>query len=126
MKKKRLLELLAELPDNADIRLWNGMVGDWMDIDAIVPTHVVKMSTDHFVEGCRLEECTRHNDWNFQLPVEEVAALQKSARQADWELNDYVTEEDIKEGRWKHKVIYLFQARARNKSTWDRLGTMSY
>jgi hypothetical protein len=33
MKKSKLIEMLNRLEGDPEIKLWNGMVGDWMDMD---------------------------------------------------------------------------------------------
>jgi len=127
VKKSELLKLLEDVPDNGDVLLWNGMVGDWMDIQRIAPSRMVKMTQQKMVELCRLEKCQDHRDWSYQLTAEEVADA-KSAWRSNykWEFNDYVTEDRIKAGDYKAKTVYLIDAKPRGETTWDHLGNISY
>jgi hypothetical protein len=64
MKKSKLIAMLNALPGDPDIKLWNGMVGDWMEIDPnLVPQELVRMNLDYWLESCRLEDCCDRKDW---------------------------------------------------------------
>jgi hypothetical protein len=127
MKKAALLEMINALPDDADIRLWNGMVGDWMDIGSLVPTDLVKMSYPTFLELCRLERCQAAKDWDIVLTEDDIAELSAAYKKNyKFELNSYVTQEDVDNGRYKKKTVYLIEAKLRGVSTFDRLGDISY
>lgn len=128
MKKSKLIELLNRLEGDPEIKLWNGMVGDWMDIaPKLVPSDLVKQTRAHWLEMCRLQECRDRQDWDYQLPAEEVAQLKKDYNQVNtWELNPYVTLEDVKEGRYSVKTIYLLNAKTKGVKAFDRLGDIDY
>lgn len=126
MKKDKLIAMLQEIKGNPDILLWNGLVGDWMDIGRVVPHDLVKMSLPYYLEGCRLQDCCDKEDWSYQLPAEEVADLTKRWRKFPWEFNQYVTEEDIKQGKYKAKNIHLIEAKLRGETVRDCLGTIGY
>lgn len=127
MRKNDLIKLLTELEGNPEVVLWNGMVGDWMPIDSkLIEGELVKRTEQHFLETVRFEKCRDRQDWEYQLPEEEVAQLKKSYRGHDWEDNDFVTDEDLTQKRWKKKRVVYINAKKRGVSTWDRLGTMKY
>lgn len=128
MKKSKLIELLNRLEGDPEIKLWNGMVGDWMDIaPKLVPSDLVKQTRAHWLEMCRLQECRDRQDWDYQLPDEEVAQLKKDYNKVNtWDLNPYVTLEDVKEGRYSVKTIYLLNTKTRGVKTFDRLGNIDY
>jgi hypothetical protein len=128
MKKSKLIEMLNALPGNPDIKLWNGMVGDWMEIDPVlVHQDLVKQSLEHWLEMCRLEDCREHKDWDYQMPAEEVARLTKSYNRVhQWEMNPYVTLDQIKKKQYKMKPILLMQPKPRGVKSFDRLGDISY
>lgn len=128
MKKSKLIELLNKLEGDPDIKLWNGMVGDWMEISPeLVPQDLVKQNLDHWLEMCRLEDCHDRKDWNYQMPKEEVERLTKNyPKLHQWEMNPYITMEDVKEKRYKMKKILLLQPKVRGVKTWDRMGDISY
>ena len=128
MKKSKLIEMLNRLEGDPEIKLWNGMVGDWMDIDKeLVPSDLVKQTRAHWLDMCRLHECRDRQDRDYQLPAEEVARLKKDYNKVNtWELNPYVNLEDVKEGRYSVKTIYLLNAKPRGVKSFDRLGDIDY
>lgn len=128
MKKSKLIEMLNRLEGDPEIKLWNGMVGDWMDIDPkLVPSDLVKQTLAHWLDMCRLHECRDRQDRDYQLPDEEVAQLKKDYNKVNtWELNPYVNLEDVKEGRYSVKTIYLLNAKTKGVKSFDRLGDIDY
>lgn len=128
MKKSDLIAALNAIPGNPEIKLWNGMVGDWMDIDKeLVPSDLVKQTFEHYVEMIRLERCHDLKNWDVQLDDEEIAELRKSYKQyINWECNQFVKEDDIKEKRYRRKNIFYINGKRRGVSTFDRLGSLEY
>jgi len=128
MKKSKLIEMLNRLEGDPEIKLWNGMVGDWMDIDKeLVPSDVVKQTLEHWLEMCRIEACRDRQDRDYQLPAEEVAQLKKDYNRINtWELNPFVTLEDVKEKRYKLKNIYILNAKPKGVKAFDRVGDIDY
>lgn len=128
MKKSKLIEMLNALPGDPEIKLWNGMVGDWMDISpALVPSDLVKETLDHWLEMCRLEECVDRRDWTYQMPAEEIADLTKRYPKVHkWELNPYVTLDDVKKKHYNLKKIFILNAKIKGEKSYDRMGDISY
>ena len=128
MKKSKLIALLNALPGDPDIKLWNGMVGDWMEIDStLVAQSLVKQTLEHWLEMCRLENCRDHNDWDYQMPAEEVARLTKSySKLHKWEMNPYITLEDVKAKRYSTKKVFIMQSKRKGVKTFDRFGDIEY
>jgi hypothetical protein len=128
MKKSKLIALLNALPGNPDIKLWNGMVGDWMEIDPkLIRQDLVKQSLEHWLEMCRLQDCQDRKDWDYQMPAEEVARLTKNYNKVNqWEMNPYVKLDQVKNKQYKMKPILIMQAKPRGVKTWDRLGNIEY
>jgi hypothetical protein len=130
MKKSKLIAMLNAIEGDPDIKLWNGMVGDWMEISpALVKSDLVRMNLDYWLESCRLQDCGERKDWDYQMPAEEIAELtkrHKSGKVNKWELNPYVTLEDIKAKRYSLKKILILQAKKKGETSWDRLGDISY
>ena len=128
MKKSKLIALLNTLEGDPEIKLWNGMVGDWMDIsNELAPSDIVKETLEHWLEMCRLQDCQDRKDWDYQMPAEEIAVLTKNySKVHKWELNPYVTLEDVKAKRYKLKKIYILQAKVKGVTSWDRQGNISY
>lgn len=127
MKKSKLLELLADIPDDGEVYIWNGFVQDWMDIGQVEEAHLCKMSNSYMREMCRLEKCHDVKDWSAQLTGKEIKEANAAWRQNyKWELNPYVTEQDVKEGRYKMKHAFILNAKTKGETTFDRFGNLSY
>ena len=56
--------------------------------------------------------------------VEELERRHKTEIQ--WELNEYVSEEDIAKKRYTKKSVVFLQAKKRGISTFDRAGSIQY
>jgi hypothetical protein len=128
MKKSKLIALLNALPGDPDIKLWNGMVGDWMEIDpTLVAQALVKQTLEHWLEMCRLQDCRDRNDWDYQMPAEKVARLTKRyPKLHKWEMNPYITLEDVKAKRYSTKKVLIMQSKRKGVKTFDRFGDIEY
>jgi hypothetical protein len=126
VKKSKLIEILNSLPGNPDVMLWNGLVGDWMDIGDISPGDLVKMTFEHYMEMVRLETCSDLRDWTYQLNETERDELRALWLRFAWESNPYVTMEDIAQKRYQMKKIFFISAKLRGETHHDRLGEISY
>ncbi len=128
MRKNKLIEVLSSIKGNPEIVLWNGMVGDWMDISPkLVEGDLVRQSFDNYVSHIEFEEKRHLNDFNYKLPEKEVEYLKKTYRKHyKWEHNDFVTGEDVSSGRYELKRIVYINAKLRGVSTFDRLGNIDY
>jgi len=126
MRKNDLIKLLQGIKGNPEVLLWNGMVGDWMHIDKPVEGDLVKVDKKQFIESCRLRECRDRNNWDYQFSKDELDDVEKWYKRQEWEDNQFVTEEDIKQKRWKQKRVLYLQAKKRGVSTFDRLGNIEY
>jgi hypothetical protein len=128
MKKSALIKMLQEIEGDPEIKLWNGFAGDWVDINPkLEQVNLVRLTRDYWIESIRIEECIDRKDWTHQLPQSEVDSLKKSHRYiCEWELNEYVAQEDIDKKRYQVKPVYILQAKVKGETTYDRLGDMSY
>ena len=128
MKKSELIALLNSIKGNPEVKLWNGMVGDWVDIEKkVYPLALVKQTEADYLECIRLEKCVDTQNWEYHLPPESVDRLKKLYKKVcTWDDNAYVSEKAIASGRYKTKTVYALQAKSKGVSTWDRLGTICY
>lgn len=128
MKVKDLITLLEGLPKNAEITVWNGLVGDVMPIGKVVRTEMVRMSFDYYVSTCFLEDVIRNGrDKDVPYTEEEISELKASHKKYyTYELNQYVSDEDIKSGRYDAKKVCVLEPKLTGKRTCDRLGEISY
>jgi hypothetical protein len=127
MRKNDLIKQLQAIKGNPEVVLWNGFVGDYMHIDNLVPSDLVKITKEYWIRSVLNEECIDRKDWNYQLPEQEVKELERRHKtEIQWELNEYVSEEDIANKRYKKKSVVFIQPKKRGVSTFDRVGTIEY
>lgn len=127
MKKNKLIEILNAIEGNPDIVLWNGMVGDWMDINTkLVPGYLVKQTLSYYREMYRLQRCSEEQNWDYTLTESEEQHILENYKGFDWEENSFVYEDDIKEKRYKKKNILYIDAKPRGIKTFDRCGNICY
>lgn len=126
MRKNDLIKKLQSIEGNPEIVLWNGMVGDWMAIGNLQESYLCKVTAEHWIRSVENEECISRKDWNFKLPQEEIIDLKKRYRKIQYECNEFVTQEDVQQGRWKTKRIVFIDAKKRGVATYDRFGSIEY
>lgn len=131
MKKDKLIDLLNSLEGNPDILLWNGMVGDWMDIDKeLIESDLVKETFEHYKESCRLEDIRDNPDlgWDYQLSEEKIIKLRKYYKKnvAVWASNEFITEEYIRDKLYTKKTVFFINPKTRNETYFDRQGFINY
>ncbi len=128
MKKSKLIEILNNIDGNPEIKLWNGFVGDWVDIEkTLVPVDLFKMTETYYIESCRLEKCRDLNDWSYQFSAEDIASLKVSYKtNCSLEINNYVTQEDISKKRYVKTTVLMIESKTKGVKTWDRIGDIIY
>jgi hypothetical protein len=129
MKKNKLIELLQNIKGNPEIKLWNSMVGDWMDI-RIVESELVKESEEFFRWQLEAQWTQDNKVWDIPAEVQRQLdeKVQHLCKKREWDFaNPYVSLEDEK--RWydkKRKKILLIDGKKRGKIYYDRIGKISY
>ena len=78
MRKDKLIKLLQDIPGNPDVVIWNGLVGDWMDVGELVPTQLVKESREFVSNALLAEDGLKRQD----LTDEQI---QQHTKQLDFE-----------------------------------------
>jgi hypothetical protein len=128
MRKNDLIKLLQETKGNPEIVLWNGIVGDYMQIDnKLVEGELSKMTFEGLLHYYSLECKRDKNDWNYELTEEEKQGLLKNYKDNyKWEINQFVNREDIKRKTHKSKRVLYINAKISGKSHNDRLGSIYY
>jgi hypothetical protein len=130
MKKNQLIEQLQKIKGNPEIKMWNGYVEDWMNIQ-LCEQEFVKESEDFIRWSIEMAWKERNQKWEIpeeaQIQIEEV--IKERLKDRQWELpNQYLqTKED--EDRWygkNKKKFVLINGKTRGKSIEDRLGEISY
>ena len=130
MKKNQLIEQLQKIKGNPEIKMWNGYVDDWMNIQ-LCEQEFVKESEDFIRWSIEMAWKERNQKWEIpeeaQIQIEEV--IKERLKDRQWELpNQYLqTEEDEKRWYGKNKKKFvLINGKTRGKSIEDRLGKVSY
>lgn len=123
MKVKQLKVLLANLPDNADIMLWNGLVDDVMPIDSVNETRVIKPTLDFYRKCCLMDKGLSPN---AIATDDQERKIKGSYNRLTYEHNRFVPDQWLKEGTHKSKRVFVIDAKLTGKSIHDRLGSISY
>ena len=123
MRKNKLIEMLQKIEGNPDIYLWNGMVGDWMDVASAVEDTLTKESLEHYTW---MRSWRSERDTPYQIQPDAAQMKKDYAKYITWEQNQYITEQDIKDGRYKTKRVVFLDAKQRGITTFDRGGDISY
>ena len=101
-----------------------------MDIDKeLAERSLVKMTFLRYIETIWMERLRDNPEfgWDYKFSDEEIAQFKKSYKQyIKWELNEYVSDEDIREKHYSEKRIILINSKTRGEKTFDRWGEMSY
>lgn len=127
MRKDQLIKLLQEIKGNPEVVLWNGYVGDYMHIDNLVKSDLVKITKAEWVKTVLFEEMRSRKDWNYRLPQSEVKELERRHRtELEYQIDEYITEEDIKQKKYKRKSVVFIQPKKRGVKTFDRIGSIEY
>ena len=123
MKKNQLIEQLQKIKGNPEIKMWNGYVDDWMNIQ-LCEQEFVKESEDFIRWNIEMAWKERNQKWEIpeeaQIQIEEV--IKERLKDRQWELpNQYLqTKED--EERWyakNKKKFVLINGKTRGKSIED-------
>jgi hypothetical protein len=130
VRKNQLIEQLQKIKGNPEIKMWNGYVDDWMNIQ-LCEQEFVKESEDFIRWSIEMAWKQRNQKWEIpeeaQIQIEEV--IKERLKDRQWELpNQYLqTKED--EERWygkNKKKFVLINGKTRGKSIEDRLGKVHY
>jgi FMN phosphatase YigB (HAD superfamily) len=130
MKKNQLIEQLQKIKGNPEIKMWNGLVDDFMDFD-FVENILVKEREEHIRFGVEMQWKERNKTWEIPPDIQKEldAAVKNRLKNDEWEMpNEFVqTQEELDEWYGKNvKRIIFINAKNRGKKCWDRLGAIQY
>lgn len=135
MKKNQLIELLNQIPGNPEIAIWNGFVSDYQAIDPeVMEITPVKMTFEYYKRCCLGHEAIKQHkegeSFNLDdiLQVDEMALhrLRQNYNKLGYEVDDFVTADDIANKHYKAKKVYMLQGKLKGKTSWDRSGSLDY
>ena len=118
MKAKKLKELLANIPDNVEIKMFHPAVGDFVDFD-IQDATLMRMTRKALHETINL---CRVRDGEPEVTINDVSF-------DNWGLEEDYFGVDFDENNIKYyetKKIKLICNKTKNRETFDRLGTIRY
>lgn len=127
MKKRQLVNKLDEFKDR-EVMVWNGLVSDVMPIGDVVELSLTRTSLQYLLQCIRNERAIDLKDWNAQLSEEEIAEITKEYKNGNWgwELNDFITQDDIDSGRYVEKKILVIEPKKTGKTCYDRVSNIEY
>ena len=129
MKKNQLIEQLQKIKGNPEIKMWNGLVEDWMNIE-IVECELVKRCAENIRWGIEMDWKEKNKTWEIPADVQQHLdqIIKEQIREEEWEFpNKYLDEEGEK--RWygkNRKKVVMIDAKRKNKTYADRLGKIKY
>ena len=127
MRKNDMIKMLSEIEGNPEVMFWNGAVGDCVPIDTItVPVNLYKETLQYYLEMCRLSECRDRQDWTYELTPEDIQELTQNYRGFSYEINEYVTTEDVQKKKYNRKTVHVLNARIVGRTSWGRGGDIDY
>ena len=119
MNAGELIALLQTLPPDMEVKLWNGMVQDYQEIDPTLEK--LTMSKDTF------DKWIKHVAFERKRTVASFNAQELEALRLQYEDLEF---QDIYAGNlcqgYVHKAIAALHALPSGKRTFDRLGTIEY
>lgn len=123
MRKNDLIKKLQAMSGNPEIMLWNGLVGDFVPIGNIGDADLVKQTKDNYMKIATWRE---QRD-GVQPDTDRLKELEQNYQKVcRYELNRFVTQEDIKSGHYKQKRIMYIDAKLTGKRSMDRQGVIDY
>ncbi len=129
MRKNQLIEQLQKIKGNPEIKMWNGLVEDWMNIE-IVECELVKRCAEHIRFCIEMEWKRQYKSWEIPADVQQHLdqIIKEQIKTEEWEFpNRYLDEKGEKEWYGKNrKKVVIIESTKRNKSVYDRLGEISY
>lgn len=125
MKASQLKKLLESIPDDQDILVWNGFVGDWQDIGNIQETTLHRQSFENYKQYWMFETGLK-SDAEMSPEDFETCKEQYNRYAKHWAFEEFVTDEDVTKGNYEEKKIMLIEPQSRGISTFDRNGDIEY
>lgn len=118
MKAKDLIKILEKYPER-DIKIHNGIVCDWMDIN-VFEEELVKMKTSY-----HLDLINKQRTDGKQMTIEEYK-MSNSVKKQTYEYKNEYIDYDENKNNYIFKPVFIISGKPRGLCTFDRLGTIHY
>jgi hypothetical protein len=128
MKKSKLISLLEQIEGDPDIMLWDDHMNDCQDVNPTIEEHqLVRISFEAYVRFIESERKVSQNNPEYKLPDTEITKVKKLfTDQHAWEINPWVTEEDIKNKIYTTKKVYIVKPKHKDKAIPERFTKQKY
>ena len=126
MRKNELIELLQSVKGNPEIMVWNGFVEDFQPLAKTLNTaQLQKLTLQGYKERVNWQ---MQKEGNQPFADDKVNELYKANRIGEWEYFAYYppSDEDIKDGFYRSKTVYVLEPKLTGKKSTDRLGSIDY
>jgi len=120
VRKNDLIKLLQDIEGNPEIMLWNGFVSDFVPIGNVGTHSLVKVSKEHWLRVLAEEVKGRKKKFT-QKELDKLYA-----RNISYEVNNFVTAEEIRNGTYKQKKIAFIDAKEVGKTSVGWGSSLSY
>ncbi len=117
MKKNDLIKKLQQIQGNPDIVLWNGLVGDYMDIGNFVEDYLTKYTKEFYKKVVLMEE-----------PTTTQEEIETYYRKLPYEYNQHISLDNYsgEYAIYKKKRVVFIDAKKKGKTYFDRIGNVRY
>lgn len=123
MRKNDLIKLLEQIEGNPQIVLWNGYVGDYMNISNKITEVKLVKETAEFIKESLIGQWYHQNN-TFDMPPEVLAQIEEQSIQIhkdrEWDFpNEYVSDEEFE--HWygkKHLTKHMLSPTMRGKTSY--------
>ncbi len=118
MKAKDLIKILEQNPD-MDVKIYNGVVDDWMDI-SVDTIRLVKEKPSFVLKMYNLSRL------HSNLPPVGKKDIKFFKRGSSWEFESNYVDYERDKKEYSFKKILLIQGIRRGKTVFDRIGSINY
>lgn len=121
MKKNDLIKMLQDVQGNPDVKIWNGLVGDFVNVSSIQLDFIFKYTREFYKKRVEMEDKRDGTETSEE-------ELSKYYSQIPFEYNPFISEEDCKgsNAMYKRKTVLIIVPKIENKTSEDRLGVINY
>lgn len=119
MKAKDLIKILEKYPER-DVKIHNGIVNDWMDVE-ISDDELVKMKTSYHIDLINY-----HNKNEDNKLTKEEYNKSNNIKKPNFEYKSAFVDYDKNKSNYTFKPVFIISGKHRGLCTFDRLGTIHY
>lgn len=138
MRKSKLIEKLSEFPKNSTVKIWNGYVSVIVNVGDIIVTKEKRLKKEWHVRFIAQQECddkVRKLIRDGEVVTEEMYKQILQDSQLTKEQIDkleplpfeyYTLDDERNRDLYEYRDVIVISPKNEGKTTWDRLGSISY